>query len=278
MILGAELRHLRERAGVTREDAAWHIRGSESKISRMELGKVSFKRRDVEDLLTYYGQVEAADRDALLALVDQANQQGWWHQYDEVLPGWFQPFVGLEGSARLIRTYEAQFVPGLMQTEDYARAVIYAGDRNAAAHVVEERVKLRQARQAVLRRALPPKVWAVVEEAALRRPVGGPAVMRAQLDHLLEIAKLPNVTIQVMPLDAGAHAAETGAFTVLRFEEALLPDIVYTEQLTGSQYLDKEPEVERYQRVMDVLAVSAQRPPETVRSIKRLAKEFAAAG
>jgi transcriptional regulator with XRE-family HTH domain len=275
MVIGAELRHLRERAGVTREDAAYHIRGSESKISRMELGKVSFKKRDVEDLLTYYGVREPADRDPLLGLLEKANEQGWWHQYDEVLPSWFQPFVGLEGSARLIRTYEAQFVPGLMQTENYARAVIHAGDHDADAHVVEERVKLRQTRQSVLHRGRPPKVWAVVEEAALRRPVGGPAVMRAQLEHLLEVTKLPNVTIQVMPLDAGAHAAETGAFTVLRFEEPLLPDIVYTEQLTGCQYVDKQPEVERYMRVMDILAVTAQRPPDSVRTIKRLAEEFA---
>ena len=173
MLLGAHLRRLREARGVTREDAGWEIRSSESKISRMELGRVGFKERDVADLLTLYGLDDPEERDRLLALARDANTPGWWHRYGDVLPGWFQSYLGLEAAASLIRTYEVQFVPGLLQTREYARAVVLLGHGRAPAEEVERRVDLRMARQELLTRADPPQLWAVVDEAALRRPIGG---------------------------------------------------------------------------------------------------------
>jgi transcriptional regulator with XRE-family HTH domain len=274
IVLGAELRHLREKAGISREDAGYHIRGSESKISRMELGRVSFKQRDVADLLTLYGVTDPDEREPLLELVRRANEPGWWHRFGDVLPKWFEPFIGLEEASSLIRGYEVQFVPGLLQTEDYARTVILAGHEVAGFGEAERRVRLRMARQQVLQRPNPPRLWVVVEEAALLRPIGGPKVMRAQLEHLLEMIRLPNVVVQVMPLRAGAHAAETGAFVLLRFGEPALPDVVYTEQLTGAQYLDKQVDVERYHKVMDLLTVRAEPPAESARTIRRIAERF----
>lgn len=274
IVLGAELRYLREKAGISREEAGYHIRGSESKISRLELGRVSFKRRDVDDLLTLYGVTDIGERDALLDLLKHANEPGWWHQFGDVLPHWFQPFVGLEEAARLIRAYEVQFVPGLMQTEAYARAVIRSGSVAAGDEETERRVALRMTRQHLLHKPDPPRVWAVVEEAALLRPIGGREVMRAQLEHLLNLIKLPHVTLQVLPLTVGAHAAETGAFTILRFAEAVLPDVVYTEQLTGAQYQDKRADVERYHKVMDLLTVHGEQPGGSAQIIQRIAEQL----
>ena len=179
MLLGSQLRRLREAKGVTREAAGWEIRASESKISRMELGRVGFKERDVADLLTLYGVIAEEERAALLALARQANNPGWWHRYGDVLPSWFQAYLGLEAAAALIRTYELQFVPGLLQTRDYARAVVLLGHGRAPAEEIERRVDLRMARQALLTRPDPPQLWAVVDEAALRRPIGSPDIMRA---------------------------------------------------------------------------------------------------
>src|SRR2546423_5257397 len=175
ILLGTQLRRLRETRGVTREDAGWEIRGSESKISRMELGRVGFKERDVADLLTLYGVHDPTERDALLNLARQANNPGWWHRYSDVLPTWFQSYLGLESSAALIRTYEVQFVPGLLQTPDYARAVIKLSHGHESAEEIERRVDLRMRRQEILRRGdEPPTLWVVIDDASLRRPIGGP--------------------------------------------------------------------------------------------------------
>src|SRR5690606_38353095 len=228
ILLGAQLRRLRERNGITREAAGWEIRASESKISRMELGRVGFKERDVSDLLTLYGVTDTEERTALLALARQANAPGWWHRYGDVLPHWFQSYLDLEAAATMIRTYEVQFVPGLLQTAGYARAVIRIGHSGARAEEIERRVEVRMARQRVLHRENPPQLWAVIDEAVLRRPMGGHKVMREQVLHLLEATKMPNVRIQVVPFHAGGHAAAGGAFTLLRFPEQDLPDVVYT--------------------------------------------------
>jgi hypothetical protein len=198
MLLGAHLRRLREAQGVSREDAGWEIRSSESKISRMELGRVGFKERDVLDLLALYRIDDAEERATLLARVREANAPGWWHSYSDVTPNWFQRYLGLEATAALIRTYEDQFVPGLLQTEDYARAVIPLGPGAAWQEEIARRVRLRLERQQVLTRPNPPKLWAVVDEAALRRPVGGARVMRDQLEALIGIVmKMPHVRLQV---------------------------------------------------------------------------------
>src|SRR3984885_5119883 len=209
ILLGSQLRRLREANGITREDAGYTIRASGSKISRMELGRVGFKERDVTDLLEMYGVADEAERDALVALAREANTPGWWHKYSDVLPDWFQVYVGLEEAASLIRIYELQFVPGLLQTPGYARAVVQLGQRGAPRDEIEHRVSLRLERQRVLARRSPPRVWVVVDEAALRRPIGGPEVMRGQIERLIEAGKEPNITVQVMPFRFGGHAAES---------------------------------------------------------------------
>jgi transcriptional regulator with XRE-family HTH domain len=216
ILLGSQLRRLREERGFTREEAGEVIRGSDSKISRMELGRVGFKERDVSDLLTYYGVYEESARSAIMDLVRRANEPGWWHRFNDLLPSWFQAYVGLEEAASRIRTYEVLFVPGLLQTKEYARAVITAGSAGIGSDEIARRVDLRMERQRVLDREDGPVFWAVIDEAALRRPIGGVDVMRAQLGHLLELMRLPRITIQVMPFSFGGHSAEGGAFSILR--------------------------------------------------------------
>ncbi|WP_434971422.1 helix-turn-helix domain-containing protein [Micromonospora peucetia] len=263
MLLGAQLRRLRESGGVTREGAGWEIRASESKISRMELGRVGFKERDVADLLTLYGVSAPGEREALLKLARDANNPGWWHRYGDVLPNWFQSYLGLEAAAALIRSYEVQFVPGLLQTREYARAVVLLGHGRAAPAEIERRVALRMQRQRLLHREKPPQLWAVVDEAALRRPIGGSRVMRDQVAALIEATKLPNIRLQVIPFAAGGHAAAGGSFTILRFGDRELPDIVYIEQLTSALYLDKRDDLDYYAVAMERLCVEAESPERT---------------
>lgn len=270
MMLGAQLRRLRESCGVTREGAGWEIRASESKISRMELGRVGFKERDVADLLTLYGITDPQERDALLHLARDANSPGWWHRYGDVLPSWFQAYLGLEAAAALIRTYELQFVPGLLQTEEYARAVVLLGHSRAASAEIDRRVTLRMRRQQVLHGEDPPQLWAVVDEAALRRPIGGAAVMRQQVSALIEATGLPNVRLQVVPFAAGGHAAAGGAFSILRFDDKELPDVVYIEQLTSALYLDKREDLDYYALAMERLCVEAEPPERTPELLGRI--------
>jgi hypothetical protein len=273
ILLGAHLRRLREAQGVSREDAGWEIRASESKISRMELGRVGFKERDVADLLSLYGVDDADERDRLLTLARQANSPGWWHRYGDVLPSWFQSYLGLEASAALIRTYEVQFVPGLLQTEGYARAVVLLGHGRARPEEIDRRVALRLQRQAILDRDEPVQLWAVVDEAVLRRPIGGTEVMRAQLEALLEATARPNVRLQIVPFTAGGHSAAGGAYTILRFPDQELPDVVYIEQLTSALYLDKRDDVEHYLATMERLCVEADPPRRTADTLRTLLKE-----
>lgn len=258
ILLGSQLRRLREAREITRDQAGYTIRASESKISRMELGRVPFKERDVADLLTLYQVTDEAERAPLLALANAANVPGWWHRYGDVLADWFQPYLGLEEAASIVRTYEVQFVPGLLQTPDYAAAVITAGNPGAPAAEIERRVAMRMARQKVLAREAAPRLWAVIDEAALRRSIGGADVMRAQLQALIEKVRLDNIIVQVMPFRFGGHAAESGAFTILRFPEPDLPDVVYLEHLTSAIYLDKRSDVDRYLQVMERLCTQAE--------------------
>jgi len=259
MLLGAQLRHLREAGGISREEAGYEIRASRSKISRLEHGRVSFKERDVADLLALYG-VDQRERATFEALAARANVQGWWARYNDILPDWFEIYIGLEQAASLIRSYEIQFVPGLLQTKDYARAVTVLGHTSASAQEIERRVSMRLERQELLTAPEPPTMWMVVDEAALRRPIGGTEVMRGQLEHLIEMSGLPNIVLQVMPLSHGGHAAAGGAFSILRFAEADLPDVVYLEQLTSAVYLDRREDVDRYMEVMNRLSAGAEGP------------------
>ncbi|KUJ67527.1 XRE family transcriptional regulator [Streptomyces albus subsp. albus] len=270
ILLGSQLRRLRESRGITREAAGYSIRASESKISRMELGRVSFKARDIEDLLTLYGVSDEAERAALLALAREANLTGWWHSYGDVLPGWFQTYVGLEGAASHIACYEVQFVHGLLQTEGYTHAVVTRGQPQACAEEVERRVALRLERQKLLVSEHAPDFHVVLDEAALHRPYGGDQVMRAQLQHLIAVSEQSNVTLQVMPFAFGGHAGESGAFTLLRFPESDLPDVVYLEQLTSALYVDKRDEVAQYKRVLDRLSADSLSPARSRDLIHRL--------
>jgi hypothetical protein len=274
ILLGAQLRRLREAKGVSREDAGWEIRSSESKISRMELGRVGFKERDVADLLTLYGVIDDDERKALLALAHEANTPGWWHHYSDLLPNWFQSYLGLESAAALIRTYEVQFVPGLLQTHDYARAVILLGYGGASRDELERRTTLRLDRQQVLNRSDAPQLWAVIDEAALRRPIGGPEVMRDQIKALITATQQPNIRLQVVPFHVGGHAAAGGAFTILRFPDRELPDVVYVEQLTSALYLDKREDVDQYAAAIDRVCVQADPPDHTVQTLHNILKTF----
>ncbi|SDM93649.1 helix-turn-helix domain-containing protein [Actinacidiphila guanduensis] len=274
MLLGAQLRRLRESQGITRETAGYSIRASESKISRMELGRVSFKERDVADLLTLYGVTEDAERLAMLGLVREANAAGWWHGYGEVMPTWFQTYVGLEESAALIRTFEVQFVHGLLQTEDYIRAVIRLGHPQAADPWVERRVGLRLERQKLLVSERAPHFVSVMDEGALHRAFGGSQVMRGQIQHILETAEAPNVDVRILPFATGGHGAGGGAFTLLSFPESDLPDLVYLEQLTGALYVDKHDEVVEYTKAMDALDRVALTPAQSLDWLRAYQREL----
>jgi transcriptional regulator with XRE-family HTH domain len=255
--LGAQLRRLREASHLTADEAAAAIRATGSKISRLERGRSAARQRDVADLLTLYGVSDDAEREQLLILARQAGAPDWWQQYNDILPRWLELYIGLEEAASIIRGYEVQFIHGLLQTEDYARAVILISNARAPAEEVDRRVSLRMQRQRLLTQPGPPQLWAVLDEAALRRSPADPKVMRAQLEHLLELTALPNITLQVVPFQAGPHAAAGGPFTILRFPEPDLPDVVYLEQLNSALYLDQPGDVIDYVTIMDQLCVQA---------------------
>ena len=273
MLVGIELRRYRDAAGITPDQAAYEIRASRSKISRMENGLVRFKERDVTDLLTLYGITDEQIRGRLVTLARQASTPGWWSKYGDIMADWFESYLGLEMAASVIRTFELQFVHGLFQTEDYARAVTMLGHTSASAEEVDRRVSLRLKRQDLLNGPTPPQVWSVLDEGALRRPVGGPAVMRAQLERLVEMSKLRHVTIQVVPFSRGGHAAAGGSFTVLRFSEPEVPDVVYIEQLTSALYLDKREDVDHYLEVMNHLSTEALTPTQSAKFITEIIRD-----
>ncbi|HJW62417.1 MAG TPA: helix-turn-helix transcriptional regulator [Actinomycetes bacterium] len=274
MLVGARLRRLRTELGLTRDEAAQAIRASEWKIHRLENGQVGFKDRDIIDLLALYEVTDPAEVADFLTLARDANTPGWWQHYGDVLPSWFRTYVDLEQAATLIRTYEGQFVPGLLQTDDYMRAVVRGAHLEETGDEVGRRVRLRMARQILLTRDSPPRLWAVMDEAALRRPVGGREVMRGQLERLIEATKLPNVTLQILPFASGAHPAMVGSFSVLRFPDEELPDIVYLEHLTSALYLNKPDEVDQYLHVMESICVRAAAPDQTVEVLGQILAEL----
>ena len=274
MMLGSQLRRFREAAGITPEAAGWQIRSSRSKISRMENGRVGFKDRDVRDLLELYGVADSQVTSAMLALAGQAQTQEWWAQFGDILPSWFEPYLGLEASASRIRSFDLQFVHGLFQTEAYARAVTALGLRGISPDEIDRRVAVRVKRQELLTAAKPPRVWSVMDEAALRRPVGGVRVMQAQLRWLAEAAQLPNVTLQVVPFRAGGHDAAGGSFTILRFSEPAVPDVVYIEQLTGALYLEKPAATDHYLDIMNRLSATSLSPAESIPFFADLSRQL----
>jgi hypothetical protein len=271
--LGGQLRRLRESLGIATDAAGHSIRASHAKISRMETGRARFKERDIRDLLTLYQITDPEQREQFLELARRANQPGWWHQYEDLLPPWFETYVGLEQAATALRWYETQFVTGLLQTADYARAVILLGHDDEPSAEIDRRVDLRIQRQQILHRTEPPTLWTVIDEAALRRPIGSPAVLRAQIRHLIDMAELPHVAVQVLRFSAGGHAAAGGPFIILRYPQLDLPDIVYLEQLTSALYLDKRRDVEKYLAVADRLAAQAEAPEATPTILARLLRQ-----
>ncbi|MFJ4782146.1 helix-turn-helix domain-containing protein [Streptomyces sp. NPDC088794] len=273
IMLGTRLRRLRESLGITRDTAATAIRASDAKLCRMELGRVGFKARDITDLLTLYGVQEPDVRQEYLDSVRRSNEPGWWRAYGDAFPSWFEQHLGLEEAASLIRTYEVQFVPGLLQTRAYAEAVVRLGHPIGAPESVQRRVELRMTRQALLTGPDAPRLWVVVDEAALRRPLGGRDVMRDQLTHLIEAAALPNVTLQVLPFHVGGHAAAGGPVTILRFPVPDLPDVVYLEQLSSALYVDKPEEVDHYLSVMDRLSLVATPAADSVAFLEQVLKD-----
>lgn len=273
ILLGTQLRRLRESRNISAQEAARAIRGSESKISRIELGRNAVREVDIADLLNLYGITDPTEREQLLTLASQANQQGWWHRYQDVLPFWFQSYIGLEESAESIRSFDTQFVPGLLQTEEYSAAVLQLGRYSRAE--TDRMVYLRKERQ---RRFASGglRLWAIIEEVALRRPVGCPALMRRQLEHLLTISDRPGLTIQISPFLTGASYAAPGSFSILQFATDDLPDVVYVEQLTSAVYLDKRADVDRYIEAMNHISAASTTPEQTTDLICSMLAELEA--
>lgn len=275
ILLGTQLRRLRESRGITAQQAARAIRASESKISRIELGRNAFREVDIADLLSLYGVTDVAEREQLLSLASQANQPGWWHSYQDVLPTWFQAYIGLEESAESIRSFDSQFVPGLLQTEEYAAAVIELGEFSL--DETDRLVVLRKERQ---RRFTSGglRLWAIIDEMALRRPVGAPALMRGQLEYLLEVSDRPGLTLQVTPYPAGGSYLVPGSFSILKFATSDLPDVVYVEQLTSAMYLDKPSDVARYTSAMDKVSATSATPEQSRELICQLLEDMEVSG
>jgi transcriptional regulator with XRE-family HTH domain len=273
IVLGLRLRDLRERAGCSFADAAAVLSVNTTTVRRMEKAEVGLRPLYVKALLERYG-VAAEEIDSFLALVEEGNRPGWWHRYRDVLPDWFSLYVSLEGEASLIRAYEPHCVPGLLQTEDYARVLLRTGFPGATREELDRRVALRMARQELLTRPQAPLLWAVVEEHVLRRRVGGPSVMRGQIDRLVDATALPNVTLQIMPFNAGPHPGMFGPFQLFRFDIQELPDIVYAESLTGAVYLEERPDTAAHREVLDRMSAQAAPVQDTGAILGEIRKEL----
>jgi Domain of unknown function (DUF5753)/Helix-turn-helix domain len=276
MILGRQLQALREKAEMSVDEAAEAIYSSPFTIRRMERAEGGLKPLTVKSLLIAYGVLSADQIEAFLTLCRDASKPGWWHSFSDVLPDWFRTYVGLEEAAALIRGYEPHWVPGLMQTEEYARASVRTGFPDAPDSEVDRRVTLRLARQQILTRPNPPRLWIVMDETALRRPVAttGPAIMRAQIDRLVEAVERPGITVQVLPFSAGLHPAMHGLFYLLRFPDKDMPDIVYGESISSAFYLDKPREVAMYLEVLDRISAQSVPADSTVAVLRAIRKEI----
>ncbi|MFA1540588.1 helix-turn-helix domain-containing protein [Actinomadura monticuli] len=273
IVLGTRLRQLREAHGMSADEAGRTIRASQSKISRMELGRIGFKERDVADLLTLYGLTDDEQREALLSLARQANVPGWWHRYDDVLPGWFEIYIGLEEAASVIRAYDLQFIPGLLQTEEYTRAVVRLWHTDIGEDELARRTGLRMRRQQLLTRQSPPEFQFVIDEAALRRPLAGQEAMRAQIRSLLDAGRLPNVTVQLVPFKAARQAAVGCAFSILQFAQHGMSDLVYLEHVTSALYMERRADVDEYVRIMNGLSEAALDAAATAEALEALLDE-----
>jgi len=269
ILLGGQLRRLRESRGITAQAAAKAIRGSESKISRIELGRNAIREIDVLDLLTFYG-IDATEREQLLNLAEQANRPGWWHRFNDILPDWFQAYVGMEEAATSIRIYEPQFIPGLLQTPRYTAAVLTMCDipiSEAERHVILRKERQRRFTEGRV------KLWAIIEETALRRPIGNREILLDQLQYLLSLTDRSNLTLQIIPFGRGGHAVPSG-FTILRFGDSDLQDVAYLEHLTSALYFDKKADVDRYLLAMERLSIVSAKPSETPGLLAAIIKQL----
>ncbi|MEU7580611.1 helix-turn-helix transcriptional regulator [Streptomyces sp. NPDC041068] len=274
VVLGRRLQDLREGAGLKREEAAKILRVAPATVRRMETAEVALKIPYLQLLLKSYG-VADDEADAFVTLAEEANKPGWWQRFHDILPGWFSMYVSLEGAASLIRSYEPHFVPGLLQTEEYARGVMRSGAiGQTRPEDIDRYVALRMERQALLTREDAPRLWVVMDETALRRPVGSADVMREQLDRMLEATEMPHVTLQIAPFSAGPHPGTYGPFVLFRFAVPELPDMVYSEYLTGAVYLDARKEVATHLEVMDRMAAQAATAQRTKEILRDLRKEL----
>ncbi|MEV7005901.1 helix-turn-helix transcriptional regulator [Streptosporangium sp. NPDC051022] len=270
--LAGRLRELREQAGRSIRDAAEHLECSPAKISRIETAQRGALPRDVRDLCLYYGMTDQTQIDALMTLAREAKQQVWWQETEDVD---FRAFLGLEIDATSISEYETTTVPGLLQTEDYARAIIKGYLPRMSSEILEERVAYRLRRQERLHGPQPPNYWVLLDESVLHRHVGGAAVMRKQLEHLGKVSELPHVTIQVIPFTIGAHMGFDTAFNLLEFSDPTIGDTVYLDTLMGSFYLEKAKELERFRETLNHLRAVALSPQESAVHIARACDRFA---
>jgi len=264
--LGALLRALRIQKGFTVEQAAGRLLFSMSKLSRMETGHGVAAPRDIRDLCDLYGVTDEAERDHLMALAREGKQTGWWQSYDL---DYFATYVGLEAEAVAIKYYQSAIVPGLMQTPGYARAMHEANIPEFTPERMEQLIEVRLTRQRLLVQNPPVRLEVVLDEAVLHRLVGGPAVMGAQLDRLIELSGQPNVTVQVIPYSVGAHPAMDSTFNILEFTSSV-PSVVYVEGLVGWIYVERRQDVERYQQVFEHLRIVALTPQESIELIARI--------
>ncbi|MFJ4787790.1 helix-turn-helix domain-containing protein [Streptomyces sp. NPDC088794] len=270
MLVGVQLAGIREDSGYAQEQAARIVGFSPAKLSRIEAGK---GRRpptegDVRALLELY-KTEDYETSVLLQLLRRAGEPGWWQRFDKrLMPEWFDRLVGLQEAAAAIRTFEIQYVPGLLQTAAYTRAVVERGLPSAPAREIERRVELRMRRRELLERGNAPQLWAVVDESVLLRVLGSRAVMREQLEHLVAMAQLPHVTVQIVPLDVTNASAPNIPVTYLRFGGLDLPDVVYLEQIRSATFLEDRDETEEYRVVLDRLADEALNPRESLARLR----------
>jgi transcriptional regulator with XRE-family HTH domain len=272
--LGIELRRLREQAGLTCEEVGHRLDCSGTRISRIETGRISIRPGDVRELLEIYG-VTGTGADLLVQLAREARQKGWWHTYGRALPAWFEAYVGLEAAAARFRDFQSMVIPGLLQTEDYARAVLRAAPSPGSADEIDRQVALRMERQNILAQPNPPDLWLVLAESVVRVKVGGPAVTRSQLRLLIDVAGRSNVTLQVLPFTTAAHVQPISPFTILDFPDAADPTVVYTEHLTGGLFLEAEEEVSRYTVVFDHLRAEALGTAASIDLIAGIAAKLA---
>jgi transcriptional regulator with XRE-family HTH domain len=264
--LAAELRRLRDAARLTGEEVAGQLGWSPSKVSRIETGQTSPGAGDLRRMLDIY-EVTGTQRDRLERLAQSSDQRGWWDAYTDTLAPEYTALIALEAESESVRWYAPMMVPGLLQTERYAREVIRSGLLIAPPGEVERRVQVKMTRQRVLTRDDPLQMAVVIDEASILRTIGGPHVMREQLGHMTAMAGRPNITVQVLPLDAGAHPALNGEFTILTFPDLVAPDVVYLENMASDLYVESEAEVYRYGLAFDRLRELALSPEESAELI-----------